>query len=228
MQPHACFVHPILLFPLHSLLKGFRLSHACFVHSISLFPLHSLLKGFRLSHACHSLVPRLVWARDYACHAHSVLFQPMQRSLTIFWRSFTGLVQLILGFPSWFHTIWFYCSHTFHSFSRKLHSAFRLDQKTWSQRSRFPSYRYSSFTLRAYLCRRHTYCQRPIIELAKNVSPKNKMAASHVVQIHTHARFPRSKNWLTYHVAVPTGNALASQRSIFRENRLKFSTFIRR
>ena len=28
---------------------------------------------------------------------------------------------------------------------------------------------------------------------AMNVSPKNKMAASHVVQIHTHARFPRSK-----------------------------------
>ena len=49
---HACFVHSISLFSLHSLLKGFRLSHACFVHSISLFSLHSLLKGFRLSHAC--------------------------------------------------------------------------------------------------------------------------------------------------------------------------------
>ena len=77
--------------------------------------------------------------------------------------------------------------------------------------------------------------QQAIIELAKNVSPKNKMAARHVsayyiihVQIHAHARFPRSKKWPTYHVAVPTGNALASQRSVFRENRLKFSTFIRR
>ena len=30
------------------------------------------------------------------------------------------------------------------------------------------------------------------------------------------------KKWPTYHVAVPTGNALALQRSIFRENRLKF------
>ena len=29
------------------------------------------------------------------------------------------------------------------------------------------------------------YCQWPIIELAKNVSPKKKMAASHMVQIHT-------------------------------------------
>ena len=44
-----------------------------------------------------------------------VLFLPMQSSLTSFWRSFTGLVQLIFSFPSWFHTIWFYCSHTFHS-----------------------------------------------------------------------------------------------------------------
>ena len=67
-----------------------------------------------------------------------------------------------------------------------------------------PSYRHSSFTLRAYLCWRHTYCQWPIIELAINGSPKNKMAASRVVQIHMHARFPWSKN------------------------RLKFSTFIRR
>jgi len=30
---------------------------------------------------------------------------------------------------------------------------------------------YSSFTLRAYLCWRHTYGQWPIIELAKNFSP---------------------------------------------------------
>ena len=51
---------------------------------------------------------------------------------------------------------------------------------------------------------------------------------SSYIQIHTHARFPWSKTWPTYHVAVPTGNALALQRSIFRENRLKFLTFIRR
>ena len=80
-----------------------------------------------------------------------------------------------------------------------------------------PCYRYSSFTQQAYLCWKHTYCQS-IIELAKNISPKNKMATSHVVQIHTHARFPWSKKWPTYHVAVPTGNALVSQRFIFREN----------
>ena len=49
------------------------------------------------------------------------------------------------------------------------------------------------------------------------------MATSHMVKIHTHAR-PRNKKWPTYHVAVLTGNALASQRSILRENRLTFST----
>jgi len=47
------------------------------------------------------------------------------------------------------------------------------------------------------------------------------MAAIHVVQIHTHARILRSKKWPTRHVAVPTGNAQASQQSIFRENCLK-------
>ena len=40
---------------------------------------------------------------------------------------------------------------------------------------------------------------------------QEQMAASHMVQIHTHAGFPLSKKWLSYHVAVPTGNALASQ-----------------
>ena len=30
---------------------------------------------------------------------------------------------------------------------------------------------------------------------------QNKMAASNVVQIHTHVRFPQSKKWPTYHVA---------------------------
>ena len=34
-----------------------------------------------------------------------------------------------------------------------------------------PSYRHSSFNLRAYLCWRHIYCQWPVIELAMNVSP---------------------------------------------------------
>ena len=73
-----------------------------------------------------------------------------------------------------------------------------------------PSYRYSSFTLWAYLCWRHTYYQWAIIELAMNISPKNKTAASHTVQIHTHVRFPWSKKWPTYHVAVCCTNRKCS------------------
>ena len=46
---------------------------------------------------------------------------------------------------------------------------------------------------------------------------ENKMATSHVVQIHMH--FPWSKKWPTYHVAIPTENTLALQRGIFSENR---------
>ena len=71
---------------------------------------------------------------------------------------------------------------------RQDHSVQKID---WARD--YPSYRYSSFALQAYLCWRHTCCQWPIIQLAKNVSPKNKMAARHVVQIHTHARFLWSK-----------------------------------
>ena len=38
--------------------------------------------------------------------------------------------------------------------------------------------------------------------------------------------FSWSKKWPTRLVAVPAGNAQASQQSIFRENRLKFSTSV--
>ena len=57
-------------------------------------------------------------------------------------------------------------------FSRKLHSAFHLDRKTRSQRSHV-------FRLTGTAA---LHCRWPIIELAKNVSPKNKMAASHDVK----------------------------------------------
>ena len=85
---------------------------------------------------------------------------------------FERLVQLIFSFPSWFHTIWFYCSHTFHSFLSQITLCFSFGSKDMiTTLTCLPSYRCSSFTLRAYLCWRHTYCQWPIIELAKNVSP---------------------------------------------------------
>ena len=166
---------------------------------------------------------------SHACFVHSVLFLPIQSSLTSFWRSFTDLVQLIFRFPSYFTLSDSTDLIRFIAFVSQITLCFSFGSKDMiTAFTCHPSCRYSSFTLRAYLCWRHTYCQWPIIELTKNVSPKNKMAASHVVQIHTHGRFPRSNKWPTYHVAVPTGNALASQWSIFRENRLTFSTFIRR
>ena len=64
--------------------------------------------------------------------------------------------------------------------------------------TRLPSCRHSSFTLRAYFCWRHIYCQWPIIELAMNVSPL----------LATWSRFIRMrvfrgvKKWPTFCVAV--------------------------
>ena len=158
-----------------------RLSHACHMHSVLFLPMHSLLKGFRLSHACF---------------VHSVLFLPIQSSLTSFWRSFTDLVQLIFSFPSYFTLSDSTDLIRFIAFVSQITLCFSFGSKDMiTAFTCLPSYRYSSCTLRAYLCWRHTYCQWPIIELAKNVSPKNKIAASHVVQIHMHARFLRS-GWL--------------------------------
>ena len=61
---------------------------------------------------------------SHTCHAHSVLFLLMQSSIT-------GLVQLTFSFPRWFHTIQFYCSHTFHSF---LSQITLFGGKAWSHR----------------------------------------------------------------------------------------------
>ena len=115
------------------------------------------------------------------------------------------------------------------AFSCKLHSAFRLDRNGMITAFTYlPSYRHSSFTLRAYLCWRHTYCQWPIIELAMNVSPKNKMAASHMVQNHIHmCVFCGVKKWLTYHVAVCCTNRKRSSFTTkhFQRKSLKISDF---
>ena len=89
------------------------------------------------------------------------------------------------------------------------------------------SYRYSSFTLRAYLCWRDTYspafCQWPIIEFAKNVSPKWEQNGRYPrgPDSYTCALSADGKKWPTRHIAVPTGNPQASQQSIYRENRVK-------
>ena len=150
-----------------------RRSSACdctcyHARSVLFLPMHSVLKGFRLFHALCILSLSLLAMRI-------VLFLPMQSLLTSFWCFFTGLVQLTFSFPSWFHTIWFYCSHTFHSFLLQNTLCFSFGSKDMITAFTYlPSYRYSSFTLRECLCWRNTYCQWPIYELAKNVSPKNK------------------------------------------------------
>ena len=92
----------------------------------------------------------------------------------------------------------------FIAFSRKLHCFSFGSKDMITAFTCLPPYRHSSFTLWAYLCWRHTYCQWAIIKLAMNVSPKNKTATSHVVQIHTHVHFPQSKKWPTYHVHTHT------------------------
>ena len=93
-----------------------------------------------------------------------------------FRRSLTGLVQFIFSFPSWFHTIWSYCFCTFHSFHSQITLCFSFGSNDMITAFTYlPSYRYSRLysvgipLLEAYL---HSYCQWPIIELAKNVSPK--------------------------------------------------------
>ena len=57
-----------------------------------------------------------------------------------------------------------------------------------------------------------------------NVSSKNKTAVSHVVQIHSHARFPWSKKWPTYHVAVCRTNNKAFQRKSLKNFRPSSAT----
>jgi len=95
-----------------------------------------------------------------ACHAHSVLFLPVQSSLTSFWHSLKGLCNLsFIAFLADFTLSDSIALMRFIAFSRKLHSAFHLpDWKTWSQRLHhgLPPYRYRSFTLWAYLCWRHS------------------------------------------------------------------------
>ena len=75
---------------------------------------------------------------------------------------FERLVQLIFSFPSWFHTIWFYCSH---SFLLQIILCFSFGSKDMITCLLYAA---GIFLLEAYL---QSYCQWPIIELTKNVSP---------------------------------------------------------
>ena len=85
--------------------------------------MHSLLKGFRLCHALCILSRSLL-----AVHAHSVLFLPMQRQVSDTLSQ--ALCNLSLAFLADFTLSDSTALIRFIAFSRKLHSAFRLDRKT--------------------------------------------------------------------------------------------------
>ena len=120
--------------------------------------------------------------------------------------AFERVVQLIFSFPSWFHTIWFYCSHAFHSFLSQITLCFSFGSKDKiTVFTCLQSYRYSSFTLRAYLCWRHTV----LLPMTNNRTRKERLSWSRIARLyarlrlsqvrtktrfrHMHARFPRSK-----------------------------------
>ena len=99
------------------------------------------------SRSCDSLIlaSTFCFVSAYAKFAHK--FQTL----------FERLVQLIFSFPSWFHSIWFYCSHAFHSFLLQITLCFSFGLKDMiTAFTCLLSYRYSTFTLRTYLCWRHT------------------------------------------------------------------------
>ena len=81
---------------------------------------------------------------------------------------------------------------------------------------------HSSFTLRAHML------VGGILPMANNETRNERLSQRPLV---TWSRFIRMrvfhgvKKWPTYHVCVPTGNALVSQRSIFRKNCLKFDLY---
>ena len=141
-------------------------------------------------------------------------FLPMQSLLTSFWSSLTGLVQLTFSFPSWFD-MWYYCSHTFLSFL-KLNSAFRLDRKTWSQRS----YVFRLTGTAALHCG-YTFVGGilTVDQTCKECLSQNKMPATNVVQIHTHVRFP----WRMANLAYSRTNRKRSSfaTKIFQRKSLK-------
>ena len=70
------------------------------------------------------------------------------------------MCNISLVSSSWFHSFLLQITLCFSFGTKDMITAFTC----------LPSYRYHSFILWAYLCWRHTYCERPIIELAMNVS----------------------------------------------------------
>ena len=191
---------------MHSLLKGFRLSHACFVHSISLSSAHFAQKFQTLMLAMRILLCSCL------CKVHSRVSDACSQALCNL--SLTFLADFTLSDST--------ALIRFIAFSRKLATlCISFGSKDMiTVFTCLPSYRYSSFILQAYICWRHTY----------NGTYKERLPWTKWPLV-TWSRFIRMR---VFHgvkngrliIAVPTGNAQASQQSFFRENCLKFSTFI--
>ena len=115
----------------------------------------------------------------------------------------------------------------FIAFSRKLHSAF-----VWIERHDHSVHMSSILQAQQLYTAGIPLLEAYLLPMANNRTRHNERlsAASHVSRFIRMRIFRGVKKWPTYHVAyaVGTGNALASLRSIFSENRIKFSTFIRR
>ena len=113
----------------------------------------------------------------------------------------------------------------FIAFSRKLHSAFQCSHVF-------------HLTGTAALHSGHTFVGgilTVLLPMTNNRTRKERLSQVRTRwPLSTWSRFIRMrvfrgvKKWPTRHVAILTGNAQPSQQSIFRENHLKFPTFIRR
>ena len=82
------------------------------------------------------------------------------------------------------------------------------------------SYGYSSFMLWAYICWRHTYNETHKERLSRTKWPLATWSRFIYMRVFRGVKKGRLI------IAVPSGNALASQQSFFRENHLQFSAFI--
>ena len=149
-----CHAHSVLFLPMYSLLKGFRLSHALCILSCSLLVMHILFCSC-LCKVRARVSDALSWA---LCNLSFLANFTLSDS--------TVLIRFI-AFANW-NTLCF-------SFgSKDMITVFTC----------LPSYRYSSFTLRAYLCWRHTYCQWPIV-FGTNNHVKSEMLSNRHTHRHT-------------------------------------------
>ena len=121
------------------------------------------------------------------------LFLPMQSLLMSFWRPLTSLVQLIFSFPSWFHTIWFYCSHMFHIFLLQITLCFSFGSKdmitaficlpSYSSAVLHCEHTFLGGILTVFLPMTNTEAKSQRTSLPS----ENKMATINMVEIYTHA-----------------------------------------